>query len=572
MINYKQLWLLAQYQLPDYLRHDRNYEKLVAFLEAYFAYLQEQDESRPAEIISTMDLNRSIDTTLDGFVEHFTNEFLENFPIIFDKDETDPQIKEQQRQQISRVVKHASDIYTAKSVEDAYRALFRILYDEEIEFFYPKTVILKPSDGKWRLPVTVKIYSITGDSVDDFDLTYGSATAFDLTPADVETGARATVESIIASTTGLGLTYELYLTTNSVVKPTRAYSESPSGFAYAFKPGNKVKLQLGSQIAYGTIVPVASLITVNDTVEGHTQGEVLTVGDGINPDNTTIVLTVKSVDENGRIKAINVVDSGTDISATETKVFDSNGDQVGTVSYGGLTYYPGTYTDIDGFLSDQIKLRGPLPNKAYSTGHIPQEYYQEFSYVIRTAVSISEWRDVVKKILHPIGYEVFGDVTMQPSVEQGGRSLLGMFTFNTNNVDDPDTINSGYLYHLLNILITHWVQAKVTAWSVSDVEVSLNKLLIPESSNLLGPTLESINKFKFTIPPYTAGDQYYGGTVTASNAAMPGNLNVPAWDAGTDSNSQIVHFRSLRVGDFFDGNAKRIKSNFCPETYVVITP
>jgi len=572
MINYKQLWLLAQYQLPDYLRHDKNYDKLVAFLEAYFAFLQEENELYGAEIISNMDLNRSIDTTLDAFVDHFTKEFLENFPIILDPDETDPQIKEQQRKQINRVVKHASDIYTSKSVEDAYKALFRILYDEEIEFFYPKTVILKPSDGKWRTPITVKIYNLSGADIGDFDLTYGSATATDLTPTDVATGARATVESIIAATTGLGLTYELFLTPDSIVKPTREYSDSPAGFAYPFKPGNKVKLQLGDLIVYGTVVPVTSLLTVNDTFEGHTAGEALFAGDDINPNNASVVLEVKSVDANGRIKAVNVIDSGYNLTTAQDKIIDGNGDVVGSIIRGGLTYYPGTYTDIDGFLSDQIKLRGPLPNKAYPSGHIPQEYYQEFSYVIRTSVAMSDWSDAVRKILHPIGYEVFGDVMIRPSVESGGRSLLGMYTYNTNDVDDLDVAHGGYLYHLLTIMIVHWLQVKATLWSQSDVEVSLNLMLVPSASNLLGPTLESINKFKFVIPPYTAGSQYYGATIAASNAAMPGNLAVPAWDADTNSNSQIIHFRSLRVGDFFDGKAKVTKSNFCPETYVKITP
>jgi hypothetical protein len=452
--------------------------------------------------------------------------------------------------------------------------LFRILYDEEISIFYPKTVILKPSDGKWELPITVKIYGLTGDDISGLDLTYGSATAFDLTPNDEPTGALATVESIIATSTGLGLTYELFLTRDSIVKPTRAYAESPVGSPYAFKPGNTVKLQFGELIVYGTVAPVASLITANDLVKGHAEGESLYVGDGINPVNSTILLTVKSVDEDGRIKAINVSNSGVDISSTQTLVLDSNGDAVGSVVAGGLTYYPGSYTDIDGFLSDQIKLRGPLPNKAYPTGHIPQEYYQEFSYVIRTAVAISEWQDVVKKILHPIGYEVFGDVSIQPSVESGGRSLLGMWTFNTNDVDDADTINGGYLYHVLSLMIYHWVTVKVGGWATSDAEVSMAYLMNSVPMNKMGPTLETLNKFKFAMPPYAGGDQYYGAQISASTSGMLGSSSgpVPAWNTGAISNSQIVHFKNLRVGDFFNGRAKTIKSNICPEPYVIITP
>lgn len=49
------------------------------------------------------------------------------------------------------------------------------------------------------------------------------------------------------------------------------------------------------------------------------------------------------------------------------------------------------------------------------------EFYQYFSYVIRSPISIDQWKDVVLKTTHPAGMKVFGevDVTSQMSLYQG---------------------------------------------------------------------------------------------------------------------------------------------------------
>lgn len=43
-------------------------------------------------------------------------------------------------------------------------------------------------------------------------------------------------------------------------------------------------------------------------------------------------------------------------------------------------------------------------------------YYQDFSYVIKVGNSINIWRDAVKRILHPVGLALFGEVSVSTSV------------------------------------------------------------------------------------------------------------------------------------------------------------
>jgi len=43
-------------------------------------------------------------------------------------------------------------------------------------------------------------------------------------------------------------------------------------------------------------------------------------------------------------------------------------------------------------------------------------YYQDFSYVVKVGNSINIWRDAVKRILHPVGLAIFGEVSIATSV------------------------------------------------------------------------------------------------------------------------------------------------------------
>lgn len=53
-------------------------------------------------------------------------------------------------------------------------------------------------------------------------------------------------------------------------------------------------------------------------------------------------------------------------------------------------------------------------------------YYQDFSYVVKVGNSINVWRDAVKRILHPVGLALFGEVSVATSVRArvyGGSNI-----------------------------------------------------------------------------------------------------------------------------------------------------
>ncbi len=565
--NDNKLWLLIQNQLPDFMRHDESYSRFLAFVEAYYKFLQEVDSNNPLELVSNAEQNRDIDKTLDEFVEHFTKSLMDGFPVVYDTTETVPSVKLKKRQQIKRVVKNTNDLFISKSVEAAYRNLFRVLYDEEITLFYPKTVILKASDGRWQEDVTVKIFVTSGD-LTAFDLTYGSAQATEYAGSAL-TGAIATVESITATAVGEGILYELFLNKASITKPTRAYSDfyqgaNPGASApRSFMSGNTVKVMLGALEVEGTIQEVTTAITITTTTGGYTTSSPLTVMDnGVAHPIATV--EVKSVDDNGKIKAINVLESGYSFTGPVT-IEDDASNVVATVEISGLTYYPGRFLEVNGFLSDQIKIRGPKPSKLYPNGHIPEEYYQEFSYVIKSSVAISTWRDVVKRILHPTGYAVFGEVDLLPSSEQDGRALLGLFNRNTDDVNDPEINgNGGFLYHLLQLLLLQFV----TVTPQTAAELTISPMFQSMPTNLLGPTYWSIDSFKSVSPAYQGGTTPYGGT-TIDSDAVSAALYLEAWDPDFEGNTPVSAIGDLVLGDFYDGVARTKKTNICPDPYMI---
>jgi len=135
-------------QVPEYLREEG--PKLVAFLKAYYEWMETTNQLTDAS--KNLLNNQDIDTTsLSGFYDYFRKEVLADFPteILADK---------------RLVVKRIKDLYQTKGSKLSFKLLFRILYDEEIDFINPADFILKTSDGRWVRDQLVNIHEpIVGD-------------------------------------------------------------------------------------------------------------------------------------------------------------------------------------------------------------------------------------------------------------------------------------------------------------------------------------------------------------------------------------------------------------------------
>ena len=81
----------------------------------------------------------------NDMIYNFRHELFENFPENLQIDK-------------SLFVKHIKELYLEKGDERSYQTLFRMAYGtENLEFYYPKTDILKPSHGQFIRNVTLQV-------------------------------------------------------------------------------------------------------------------------------------------------------------------------------------------------------------------------------------------------------------------------------------------------------------------------------------------------------------------------------------------------------------------------------
>ena len=177
---------LVSGQLPDFVRSDN--PKFVLFLEKYYKWLEQSNNV--LQSTATLYDSKDIDLIDDYLLEEVVKEVLPYFPkeILLDK---------------RTFIKHVGEFYRSKGTPESIKFLFRILYNEEIEIYFPKEQIIKASDGKWILPLSLRVD--TGDNK-----------VFDIEKCKI-TGtiskATAIVEKVISSLDRqLGIKYvELYI-------------------------------------------------------------------------------------------------------------------------------------------------------------------------------------------------------------------------------------------------------------------------------------------------------------------------------------------------------------------------
>jgi hypothetical protein len=87
---------------------------------------------------------KDVDSSPDKFVKYFKNKYISSLPstIISDK---------------KLLVKHILDLYRSKGAKRSYELLFRLLFNEDIEFVYPSDFIFKPSDATWHIPKYLEV-------------------------------------------------------------------------------------------------------------------------------------------------------------------------------------------------------------------------------------------------------------------------------------------------------------------------------------------------------------------------------------------------------------------------------
>ncbi len=325
-------------QVPFFVRNE--HPNFVAFLEAYYEFLEQRGQT--IDTIKNLKNYKQIDTSIDGFVEHLYTTYMKLIPdeIIADK---------------AMVLKHVKDFYRSRGTEKSIRFLIRILFNEDVDFYYPKLDILKVSDGKWFIEKSIKF-----DGNDTF--IDGTANTYFLAIKNAFTGKRITGNT--SGATALVERVDTYYENNHLVKELKISNQSRdfSGgeTIYAlFEEDGQVK-SVSTNIYSGII----------DSVTLGTPGTRYAVGDRPTITGNTgsgAIVEVSSVTEGG-LEEIFVVYGGAGFQNNDLLLITGGGGSGANANIANVSannrYHPNSYNII--FSTIDLESNTPINNTVYS--------------------------------------------------------------------------------------------------------------------------------------------------------------------------------------------------------------
>jgi hypothetical protein len=137
--------LLVNRQVPEFVREE--YPLFITFLEAYYEYLETKQGTQKNDLTTkAKDLKYLSDVDLS--IEDFESNFFNSYATLIPKDvEVDKAF----------LIKNILPLYLAKGSESAFKLLFRMLFNDEVDIILPKNNVLRASDGKWIIDNVLRI-------------------------------------------------------------------------------------------------------------------------------------------------------------------------------------------------------------------------------------------------------------------------------------------------------------------------------------------------------------------------------------------------------------------------------
>ena len=317
---FKKISSQVETQFPGFVREEG--PQFVAFLKAYFEYMEQNGNAVSA--IRAIKDNQDIDRTVDSFVDYFRKEFMINIPkdVLADK---------------RLLNKHIRDFYRTRGSQESYRFLFRALFNQEIDFYYPGDDILRASDGRWVQETRLRVGAPSNINPRTFE---GKRIR------GVTSGAVAFVEEISA-TEALGLL---------------VYDMTVRDVIGIFIDGERVVDQDNTNnftTVNSQVGPIADLI-VKDGGAYHELNDQVEISGAGSTDTATALVTELS---NKSAVTVKIVKSGSGYTKENTRIIVNGGNgknfQAKVESY--------TQESILGGLSINTDLIGPMKNVRLDT-------------------------------------------------------------------------------------------------------------------------------------------------------------------------------------------------------------
>lgn len=443
------------YLIPSQLSSHivQNYPDFVAFMKAYFEWLQKP--TSPMGAITNHIAAFNLEDGLTSYEEMLKRELFPSLP---------NSVVEHR----SLLIKHSREFFHTVGTEAAFKFIFKVVYGEDIDFFYPRDYLLIPSNGKW---VDDEIQMI---------VTNRNQLSFDYKQiTQVQPGNVIVTAKVAKAHTSLnnGFRYvDLRLTeVNGIFNPAyeividgkaeyilpvaSSFQVVSAGMGYTtgdplmYTGSNTFNTSISAAVSgkvdtkYPTILAPTQLVVERNgsvlTAFAY-DGVLLSHPDIVQGDVITIKypvakgsLVVGDVSEIGSIKTVQVIDTPFWIQSGATYLGNTGGSGGSVQLTTGTTrQIDGRYINTDGFLSDKDVLQD-------------SDTYQEFSYVIKSGISSAIYKPVIQATCHPAGFKMVSAVSFADTLDL--TQDLHTFTVDVNNafgiqsdISSADTLYSQY--------------------------------------------------------------------------------------------------------------------------------
>jgi len=140
-------------QIPDYVQEF--YPLFVVFVTKYFNWLETTGDENATSVgtqysLQNLQLNRDIDTTPVSLKPEFLHTYA-------------PFLPDQTSSNAATFIKYAQQFYRLKGSEKSFKLFFRAFFDDEVDVFYPRDYLFKPSASNYYSEKTIRISSVSGN-------------------------------------------------------------------------------------------------------------------------------------------------------------------------------------------------------------------------------------------------------------------------------------------------------------------------------------------------------------------------------------------------------------------------
>tara|TARA_R110001606_G_scaffold55734_1_gene135501 strand:- start:435 stop:1709 length:1275 start_codon:yes stop_codon:yes gene_type:complete len=278
----------------------------------------------------------------------------------------------------------------------------------------------------------------------------------------------------------------------------------------------------------------------------------------------------------------------TNILELSTSVDFNKGDSITSITGATATVFQSTHAEASSTIGTVGQTVGSFVNDQGKVSESEMKvqdsyYYQDYSYVVRIGQSINEWRESVRRSVHPAGWNVFGEVSFSTLIS---ATIQTPTAGRISDYYGDDTYSPELASTFTNLFTTVFgrrlgtiddstarVNARVGVANASDLtsgkrDVTLTReitviLRTNRGSHTSGNRLSNLPKYAFAVPPITTSGTIpnYPGlsrTITASSDESRDLYTIDQW--GLYRINQ-VSVKSINTNEFDSNTATMDSAN-----------